>query len=256
MRQIIPFKKDLLFKTKVSEVTSISLEHDFKIEDDTISGEFHISGDYKMTDGSIRRENFDFQLPFDIALDSRYKQDSMVVDIDNFYYQIINNDTLQVHIDLFVDGEKVIEEEVREEEEIKFEDLVNEIEPEQEEEIEKKIEEVESVIPQDIVFSKSLRKEEIMDNEIVTEALVEEGKNINQNVNVNDSYSLSNDFHIFDNVDDSETYRAYYVYIVKEEDTIDKILEKYHIGKEEVAMYNDLENIKMGDKIIIPSKNE
>ena len=32
MRQIIPFKKDLLFKTKVSEITSISLEHSIAIK--------------------------------------------------------------------------------------------------------------------------------------------------------------------------------------------------------------------------------
>lgn len=254
MRQIIPFKKDLLFKTKVSEITSISLEHNFKIEDDTISGEFHISGDYKMTDGSIRRETFDFKLPFDIALDSRYKKDSMVVDIDNFYYQIINNDTLQVNIDLFVDGEKepIEVSDVREEEPIKFEDLVDDIK-----EVEENTEEkVESEISRDIEFSKPVKQEDILDNEIVGESEVEESKNISQNININQNINKEKDFNIFDNVDDSETYQAYYVYIVKEDDTIDKILDKYHITKEEVALYNDLENIKMGDKIIIPSKNE
>lgn len=258
MKQIIPFKKDLLFKTKVSEVTSISLEHNFKIEDDVISGEFHISGDYKMTDGSIHRENFDFNLPFDIALDSRYKKESMVVDIDNFYYQIINNDTLQVHIDLYVNGEKQIPVEDRKSEAIKFEDLVDEIDLEHIEEEENDIEQVEIESDRDIEFFKPERKENIMDNEIVGEAEVEESKNINQNINVNQNINEKkvNDFNIFDNVDDSETYKAYYVYIVKEDDTIDKILEKYHISKEEVTMYNDLENIKMGDKIIIPSKNE
>lgn len=264
MKQIIPFKKDLLFKTKVSEVTSISLEHDFKIDDDMISGEFYISGDYKMTDGSIRRENFDFTLPFDIALDSRYQKDSMVVDIDNFYYRIINNDTLQVNIDLFVDGEKCEEEKevelVREEpvevkeDDIKFEDLVEEINDEEKDErVEEESLDIEDV--KDIEMVKPERVEEIMDNKIVGEKEVEESKNINQNVNVNQNTD-SNNFNIFDNVSDSDTYKAYHVYIVKEDDTIDKILEKYDIGKEEVSMYNELDNIKVGDKIIIPSKNE
>ena len=50
MKQIIPFKKDLLFKTTVNEITSISLEHQIMIKkEDHLSGEFHISGDYKMT---------------------------------------------------------------------------------------------------------------------------------------------------------------------------------------------------------------
>ena len=64
------------------------------------------------------------------------------------------------------------------------------------------------------------------------------------------------EFNIFSNVDDSETYASYYIYIVKEEDTIDKILDSYKITKEELMPYNELENIKPGDKIIIPSKNE
>ena len=38
----------------------------------------------------------------------------------------------------------------------------------------------------------------------------------------------------FSNLDDSETYTTYYVYIVKEEDTIDKILIKYGITKRSI----------------------
>ena len=73
MRQIIPFKKELLFKTKVSEITSISLEHTLYLkESNLISGEFHISGDYKMTSASINREKFYFTLPFEINLDDNY----------------------------------------------------------------------------------------------------------------------------------------------------------------------------------------
>ena len=111
MKQIIPFKKELLFKTKVSEITSISLEHTLSLKnDDLISGEFIVSGDYKMTEGSINREVFKFKLPFDIALDSRYNVDNIIIDIDNFYYEIINNESLQVNIDVYIEGEKVIEE--------------------------------------------------------------------------------------------------------------------------------------------------
>ena len=59
MKQIIPFKKELLFKTKISEITSISLENTLSLkENDLVSGEFHISGDYKMTEASINREKF------------------------------------------------------------------------------------------------------------------------------------------------------------------------------------------------------
>ena len=41
------------------------------------------------------------------------------------------------------------------------------------------------------------------------------------------------------------------------EDNIDKILAKYNISKEALASYNDISNIKVGDKLIIPEvKNE
>ena len=107
MRQIIPFKKELLFKTKISEITSISLEHTLRlVEDNFVSGEFHISGDYKMTEASINREKFYFTLPFEINLDDDYISDSVSIDIDNFYYEVVNDDSLQVNIDVFVDGEK------------------------------------------------------------------------------------------------------------------------------------------------------
>ena len=45
-------------------------------------------------------------------------------------------------------------------------------------------------------------------------------------------------------------------HIVKEEDTIEKILTKYEISKEDFENYNDINNIKSGDKVIIPKKGE
>jgi len=255
MKQIIPFKKELLLKTKVSEITSISLEHNFKIEDDLITGNFHINGDYKMTEGSINREKFDFNLPFDIALDSRYKVDSMVVDIDNFYYEIINDDTLKVHIDLYVDGEKNIED-LSNENMSTYQEIVNDDDNRVEDDEEKEISNIESN-DKNIVF-----QNEIGDIEL-TRDMKEDNKSIASNnvVNVevgNEKIDIDNkqDFNIFENVPDSETYKTYYIYIVKEEDNIDKILDKYKITKEELALYNDIEKINLGDKLIIPSKNE
>ena len=91
MKQIVPFKKDLLFKTKVSEITSISLEREIDTsEAGIITGVFHITGDYKMNEGSINRDNFSFDLPFDITLDPRYDMSSVKADIEDFYYDINN----------------------------------------------------------------------------------------------------------------------------------------------------------------------
>ena len=47
-------------------------------------------------------------------------------------------------------------------------------------------------------------------------------------------------------------YVTYKIYIVKENDTLDTILETYNVDKEELSKYNVLDSIKIGDKIIIP----
>ena len=62
---------------------------------------------------------------------------------------------------------------------------------------------------------------------------------------------------LFDNFDDSsETYATYRICIVKENDTIESILLKYNITKEVLEQYNDISDIKIGDKLIIPSLYE
>ena len=49
-----------------------------------------------------------------------------------------------------------------------------------------------------------------------------------------------------------EEYRTYKVYIVREGDSLEQITTKYQITKEELEKYNDLKEISIGDKIIIP----
>ena len=57
-------------------------------------------------------------------------------------------------------------------------------------------------------------------------------------------------------MDSSETYVTYHVYIVKEQDTIDSIMKKYNVDKEKISLYNNLEEIKPGMKLIIPNQDE
>ena len=73
---------------------------------------------------------------------------------------------------------------------------------------------------------------------------------------VENEYEEKNEFNIFQNIDNSDTYVTYYVYIVKEDDNLDKILDKYNVTRDRVACYNNLDNIKPGTKLIIPSNNE
>ena len=59
---------------------------------------------------------------------------------------------------------------------------------------------------------------------------------------------------LFDNLDNNENYKSYLIYIIRENDTLDNILEKYNVDIDIIKEYNDISDIKVGDKIIIPSK--
>ena len=234
MKQIIPFKKELPFKTKVSEITSISLERELEVLDDGIvSGVFHITGDYKMNEGSINREKYSFDLPFDITLDPRYDINTVNADIEDFYYDVINEDTLKVNIDLFIEAEYLPEEPKVVEEVDVTEEKTDDMRTNEEER--------EDIVEEDI-------KEDIPQ---VEEVKVTE---VNDAQDRDDTVDIGKD--LFSNLDNTETYTTYYVYIVKDDDTVEKILTKYDIAKEDFDNYNDINNIKAGDKVIIPKKCE
>ena len=105
MKKIIPFNNVLSFNTDVKEITGISLENKINKEEDAIDGVFYITGEYKITDGDIKKEPFSFELPFDIALGSNYNLDTLIVDIDDFRYELIDRNKLKINIDLYIDGE-------------------------------------------------------------------------------------------------------------------------------------------------------
>ena len=101
MKQIIPFVKDLKFSTRLCEITSIALEHNLQMENnDSIVGAFIVSGKYKINDISVNEEVFENEIPFDITLDDKYDASKVIIDIDDFYYEIINEEVLRVHIDV------------------------------------------------------------------------------------------------------------------------------------------------------------
>lgn len=239
MKKIVPFNNVLSFKTKVSEITSISLEHEIQKSDDAISGKFIIEGDYKNLIGDIETEKFSFELPFDIALGVRYERDNMVVDIDDFRYELIDSNRLKVNIDLYIDGDIIPDEEEEVIEEEKVIDEKREILKEMDEiEGDSRIDMDNDFLEDTIDFSKNII-EGINKEPMETEA----STIVNENNNIN----------IFGNISDNETYATYKVYTVMDTDTIDGIISKYNISKELLGEYNNIEDIKSGDKLIIPS---
>lgn len=246
MKNIIPFKKEVIFKTNISEITSISLEHTLSLENDKVQGNFIVNGEYKVSDSSTTVETFNLELPFEIIIDEKYDTKRAIIDIDDFYYEIVNNNVLSISIDVLIDkleekpiiedftlidetpNREIIEEEIteNEKEEVKEEAKTDKkrcIDESEKEEYEKKKEEIKDMINEK-----------------------EEPREVEEKIN-----SLFNQFS-----KDSEVYVTYNVYILRDSDTLESILEKYNITEDTLKEYNDLSDLKIGDKIIIPTNYE
>lgn len=232
MKQTIPFKKDITFKTKIGELTAISLDNDLTLKgEDLIVGNFYINGNYKMLKTSEQEEEYSYKIPCEIAISEEYDTYNATIDIDDFYYEIINDEILRVNITLVIDNLERKEQEEEEQEEIEI------LRDEDESEEEKKEE----------VQERELKKDEPTFKDEIKLPLDEEHlpKNTRNFFETKDKLK-----------DQKDNYITYKVYIYKEEDTIEKVLEKYNITKDQLTDYNNIEEIKTGSKLVIPSSND
>ena len=248
MKKIVPFNNVLTFDTDVKEITAISLEHKINTEENEVNGVFYITGEYKITDGQLEKEKFNFELPFDIALGSNYNLDTLVVDIDDFRYELVEENKLKVNIDLYIDGEVIEKDEViQSSDETLKEDRV--IEESKDKEIKK-----ESI--NEPLLTKIQERLDILDEMISSVKKEEDNKNeekeLSEEVNIDINNDNKNEI-IFNGFNEEEKYVTYRVYTVLENDTLDKVIEKYKTTKEELSKYNSLEDIHPGIKLIIPS---
>lgn len=328
MKQIISFEKEIPFKTMIGEITSISLEHTLTFqEDSSIGGDFIVSGTYKMTEASRLDEPFSYKIPVDIVLTTSLDEEDRLVDIENFTYEILDEEALLVHIDLKVEGrekieplEEELEEDFKEEidsnqqvektsssETIEAKELLEEREDQEEIKVLKERERVIEKIEEDDFEEEVLKAQEEVrqleeapllveektetlderddDDDEGEELSVEEVLTTEQSLsmeeeslmNAQESLSkihedtLSSEkksedtlvkeetskevmhsiFSVFK--DTEETFSTYSVYILREEDTLDDVLSRYKVTKEEAGEYNHLEELKVGSKLILPT---
>lgn len=269
MKKIIPFTKDIKFNTKIYEITSISLEHNLSTKDNNIiTGEFIVSGDYKMNDSSINTEPFIHGLPFDITLDTKYDMNRIKIDIDDFKFEIVNEEVLRVEIDVLIEGAELIEVSDEEEKEI-FEEIkpdliidsrkqevsVDVVEEQEKENIIEEEKAFENIEDEDRnIFN--FKKEDIMQDNDIKDLFKQTNEEIVK-VDKQDEHMEEVVKSIFNNFSDKdEKYVSYYVHIVRENDNIDSIASKYGVTVEVIKEYNNVEQITLGNKIIIPYVNE
>lgn len=241
MKKIIPFQKDISFKENLAEIISISLEHNIQKNNEEFKGDFIVSGEYKLSMNSTHIDTFNFTLPFEIELAEHYDIKDAEVDIDDFYYEIVDNQILSVHIDVLIDKleekEELLVRKIDHEEENQFIDELEKLEESKKEEdkIEEKVEDVvKEVIEEN--KTKNIENENIDSKEV-------------RNIEEQTDNQVSS---IFDDLIDDNEYKTYKIYIVKEEDSIETIMEKYKITIEDIKKYNEIGELKKGDKIIIP----
>lgn len=212
MKKIIPFKKQFTFKTNVNEITSISLENTLHKNEKEIEGDLIINGTYKITETSTQVDQFEFKIPINIEIDNKYNIENIKIDINDFYYEIINNMILEVNVEILIDNIEELEEQIQEK--------------------------IEEKLPEKI----ESKEERCIEEE--TEITKKE-----KDIEKQEKIEINN---ILDIKEEQEEYSTYHVYIVRETDTLETIQSKYNITKEKLSEYNDLSEIKIGDKIIIP----
>lgn len=241
MNCIIPFTKDVKFGTSIVEITSISLEHEYTVNDHEILGNFIISGDYKSHEVSVNKEHFEHVLPFSVNLTTRIDTDSVDFAIEDFTYEIVDNDTLKVNIEYSINALEEREEVFKEpEEEGTLDELLDNIDLE----LESRKEEDDNISEEEVSEDDYQEGEE----EMITEEVKEE----NRDNEITDTEQNT----VLESISKEDSFVTYHIHIMKETDTIESICTKYNTTSSLLEEYNDLSTITVGEKILIPDVNE
>ena len=272
MKKVVPFTKTISFRTMIAEITDIEVNHTLALnENHEVVGDILVDGKYKMTDASQIEEEFHYKLPFTIDIDERYNLDNLEIIISDFYFEIINEEDLKINVEIEMDGIEENKLPKLEEKKNSLEEVSEVLDTEEDfvrnkeddilipVEIEEKKEKLE--VPQDNPLHKlaeEIKKDILTEDIPLVEVTKQEAKkeikkettSVKQEKDNNTSTNMSS---IFSSLASSEeTFSTYYVYMVRETDTIESIIDKYQTTKEELQNYNDLTNVKVGSKLIIP----
>lgn len=237
MQIIKKINRELEFNYNISEITSICMDIDYKVNGNVLSGVLNLEGDYVSSNFEDTREDFDKKLDFNIDLDENIDTNTVKVEIDDFTYSIDQN-KLNVNVDLSLSYEFVLFDEKKE-----FDKFIEsrEIDTNTLEEI-KKVEEDNEGTCEIEEQEEKLESEEVVDSKD-NEAIEEEQRNIEESI-----IDMASNF--------NDDFITYHIYIVNDVDTLDGIAEKYHISIDIIKEYNNIENLKSGMKLVIPICDE
>lgn len=228
MNKIIPFNKEITFNDMIGEITSIALDDTLKLVDShSIKGELIIRGCNKFRNVE---DEFSYSLPVDITIDNKYDTSKCSINIDDFYYEIINENILKVKIDLILDDLFFQEESIKKEE-----IMVSEMDR--------------------IDINASLEKKD-KDWDVDVE-LKNDNIDIDFNFEKKEEIKTENNIEdLFKEVNNEKEYSVYRVYTLTENDSIEYVVDKYKVSRDDLADYNDLSIVTKGTKLVIPSIDE
>lgn len=239
MSEAFVVERDFLFKDSIFEITSISVEHDEDINGSNLEGDFIISGDYRLHEISINKEDFSFKLPFTHEIRSNVNLDTVNLEITDFTYELNNNDELHVHIEYIVSGEQSL---------IEFAD-----EKDLNEFLNKTDAEVVDLTEDEPRF-KEVSKEEIL-NIPAEDSKKEEKEEPKEEIKEDKPSEISTN-NIIGSINADETYVKYHVHTVMQNDTLEGILDKYKITLTDLKKYNTFEALEVNMKLVIPENEE
>lgn len=239
MSEAFVVERDFLFKDSIFEITSISVEHDEDINGSNLEGDFIISGDYRLHEISINKEDFSFKLPFIHEIRSNVNLDTVNLEITDFTYELNNNDELHVHIEYIVSGEQSL---------IEFAD-----EKDLNEFLNKTDAEVVDLTEDEPRF-KEVSKEEIL-NIPAEDSKKEEKEEPKEEIKEDKPSEISTN-NIIGSINADETYVKYHVHTVMQNDTLEGILDKYKITLTDLKKYNTFEALEVNMKLVIPENEE
>lgn len=238
MNQVYTLDRDFLFKSKIYEITSISVEQNFEVNASNIYGDFIVSGSYRLHEISINKEDFSFKVPFKHELPSNINLDTVKLDISDFNYNFNNLDELSVHIEYIVtaeEGVKVFESED------KLDDFLNEQKKQDVDIIDLRSTPID--LPNEIMMPIAKgEKEASTDNKEV---------NITSTENKQDKIDENM---IINSINDKDEYVLYHVHTVGISDSIESITKKYNISVNTLKEYNAFDTLELNMKLIIPNE--
>lgn len=230
-------EKELLFKNNIKEITSISLDSDYKIKDNEINGSFIITGEYKIHEVSVNKEKFNFKIPFNEKINDDIDKETLKIEITDFIYDY-RKDELLVNIEYNILGDRKDILSFSDEESLDEFLKTHEVDivriDEETEQTEK--ETTNSELENTTTDDSKIELNTIKQNEVIA---IEE-RNI-ESEEIIDTLNKPTD-----------KFVTYQVYKISENDTIENIVLKYKVTLDELKEYNDLNNLQINDKIIIP----